>query len=513
MQTRKYFLLIFFIGFLLYFTSFFNNFLWDDEEFIVNNPVIRSVKNIPAFFVGKSSANSAYYRPIMSSIYSFLYVASGGKPFLFRLFQVGIHLINSGLVFLLFSEFFRSKKSIPFFLALIFLIHPVNVEAVSFISAAQEVLFFLFGMTGLLLLIKGKRDLNNLFAALILFFLSLLTKETGIVFFAIAAVYIYYHEKKNLLNFTVINSLLFFIYFLNRLLLGTTYVQGQGLFPIMRVSFVERLLTVPKIILFYLEKFFFPVKLAIAQHWVVISPDLINFFLPLFIDLVFFFSLIFIAARIKSKQFNFFFFWFVLSLLPHLQIIPLNMTVAERWFYLPMVGLIGMIGVVIEKELDRIPKLFPMILIAAVLVLLSSRTIIRNQNWKNELALFFHDGKGKNISFDLENNLGVALFRNGKEDQAEMHFRRSTELAPYWWVNWNNLGAIYERRGDMANAELFYKRSIEKGDYYLAYENYAGVLIKQKKYQEAREFLEKKALIKFPNSEKLSMFYRYLLQI
>src|SRR3989339_143410 len=101
MQTRKYLLLIFFIGLLLYFTSFFNNFLWDDEEFIVNNPTVRSVKNIPGFFFGKSSANSAYYRPIMSSVYSFLFVASGGKPLLFRLFQVGIHLINTGLIFLL----------------------------------------------------------------------------------------------------------------------------------------------------------------------------------------------------------------------------------------------------------------------------------------------------------------------------------------------------------------------------------------------------------------------------
>ena len=513
MQTRKYLLLIFFIGFLLYFTSFFNNFLWDDEEFIVNNPTVRSVKNIPGFFFGKSSANSAYYRPIMSSVYSFLFVASGGKPLLFRLFQVGIHLINTGLIFLLFSEFFQFKKSLPFFLALIFLVHPANVEAVSFISAAQEVLFFLFGMIGLLLLIKGKRDLNGLFLASILFFLSLLTKETGIIFLAIAVVYIYNHNKKDLLNFTVINIIFIFIYFLNRLLLGTTYVQGQGLFPIMRVSFLQRLLTVPKITFFYLEKFFFPLKLAIAQHWVVLSPDLKNFYLPLFIDLVFFLLAVFVVVRKKNKLFNFFFFWFIISLLPHLQIIPLNMTVAERWFYLPMVGLLGMIGVVVEEEFYRIPRSLVMILIGTVLVLLFSRTIIRNQNWKNELTLFSHDGKEKNISFDLENNLGVALFRSGNADQAEIHIKRSTELAPYWWVNWNNLGAIYERKGDFEKAESFYKKSLERGNYYLAYENYTGILIRQKKYQEAKEFLEKKGLIILPNNEKLNLFYRYLLQI
>jgi len=510
MKMRKYIFLIIFVGLLVYFSSFFNGFLWDDEEFIVNNPAVHSLKNIPLSF--KSSAvNGSYYRPVMSLITTTMYVISGGHPWLFRLFQVGVHLVNSILIFLLFCQFFPMEKLVSFLLSLVFLVHPINSEAVSFISATQETLFFLFGVSGLLFLIKRKKDLKNLFLVSALIFLSLLTKETGIVFFIIAAGYLYYYNRKDLLNFIVINNLFFFVYFLQRLVIGATYVQGKGLFPIMRVSFVQRLLTIPKIILFYLEKFFFPGKLAIAQHWLVLSPNLADFYLPLLIDLLFFFLLIFVALKIKDKGFNFFFFWFLSGLLPHLQIIPLNMTVAERWLYLPIVGLLGMIGVILKRELDRIPKRLALTLIIVILVLFSLRTIARNFDWRNELSLFSHDAK-RTISFDLENNLGVALFRSGKIQEAEKHFKKSTELAPYWWVNWNNLGVIYERKGRLAEAEKLYKKAIDQGEYYLAYENYVGVLIKEKKLKEAKEFLEKEALIKLPNNEKLKMFYHYLLQ-
>jgi len=179
--------------------------------------------------------------------------------------------------------------------------------------------------------------------------------------------------------------------------------------------------------------------------------------------------------------------------------------------YLPIVGLLGMIGVILKRELDRIPKRLALTLIIVILVLFSLRTIARNFDWRNELSLFSHDAK-RTISFDLENNLGVALFRSGKIQEAEKHFKKSTELAPYWWVNWNNLGVIYERKGRLAEAEKLYKKAIDQGEYYLAYENYVGVLIKEKKLKEAKEFLEKEALIKLPNNEKLKMFYHYLLQ-
>ncbi|PIV70924.1 hypothetical protein COW57_02525, partial [Candidatus Roizmanbacteria bacterium CG17_big_fil_post_rev_8_21_14_2_50_39_7] len=61
------------------------------------------------------------------------------QPFFFHLTSVVFHIATAVLIFYLFKRFF--KENIAFFLSLIFLVHPANVEAVCFASALQEVLF------------------------------------------------------------------------------------------------------------------------------------------------------------------------------------------------------------------------------------------------------------------------------------------------------------------------------------------------------------------------------------
>lgn len=117
----------------------------------------------------------------------------------------------------------------------------------------------------------------------------------------------------------------------------------------------------------------------------------------------------------------------------------------------------------------------------------------------------------KNSSFDLQNNLGVELFRTGRFDQAKKYFEISTNLAPYWWVNWNNLGASFEREKNYKKATDYYKKSINNGQYYLAYENLAKILVLHGKDQKKTEEFLQRALNLFPENENLQQiqaFYR-----
>lgn len=516
-MIKKLVLTLIIIGFLVYFNSLFNTFLWDDEEFVTNNTPTQSIKNISLFFIGNTPGaegsvvrNTSYYRPIISTIYSIMLVLSKGSPFYFRLLQITIHIINAALIFFLFLYFFNQSYFLTLFLSLVFLVHPINSEAVLFISATQEVLFFCVGMSAVLFLTKKKNiKIHTLLLTDLLLTTSLFIKETGIVFFGIIFFYLALFNKRYLLKYLIITILFIWAYLFIRLIVGSTYVQGQGLFPIMRTSFFNRLMTIPSIILFYLTRFIFPNQLAIARHWVVGSPDFYNFFLPLFLIGTMIVSAALFIIKTKNKTFAFFFAWFLIGLLPHLQLIPLNMTVAERWFYFPMVGLLGMIGVAISNI--KYPSLVKTYIVGLIIVcLLSTRTIVRTFDWRNGLALFSHDIKISKNAFDLENNLGVELFRTGKTNQAKIYFENSTKLAPYWWVNWNNLGAVYEKEKNLKKAEELYKKSIDNGDYYLAYENYANVLIKENKTQAAKQFLERKALVKFPNNQRLNELYRYI---
>lgn len=509
-MTRKSFvILLIIIGGFVYFQTLLAPFVWDDEEFILNNPLIRTIANLPLFFLGNSLAaggsqlTNPYYRPVMTTINAALYTIFGPRAFFFHLFQAAAHIASAIVVFLLFDRFFRQHRVLSFLLALVFLVHPMNVEAAAFISAAQEVLYVLAGLLALFFI-------NDIFLSVLFLLTSLLIKETGLIFAPIILIYTSFYQRQKLPRYLASVAGVVGFYLLLRWLVSPVNLGSAGLFPIMRATSMERLMSLPSIAIFYLKTFFFPAKLAIARHWVVRSASLNEFFLPLLSSLIFFALLVFFLIKRKTRTGWFFFFWLVIGFVPHLQLIPLNMTVAERWFYGPMIGMLGMIGVIVESLKLKVKSGNSVFLIIVIIVILSLRTIVRTFNWKDELTLYRHDIKIDQHTFDLENNLGVALFRRKDYKKARAYFEKSVRTAPYWWVNWNNLGAVYERRGELKQAEKMYKQAIQNGDYYLAYENYVFILLKQKQFEQAKEFLEKKALKKFPQNERLLWAYTSL---
>lgn len=143
-----------------------------------------------------------------------------------------------------------------------------------------------------------------------------------------------------------------------------------------------------------------------------------------------------------------------------------------------------------------------------IIFIFSVRSFIRVLDWQNGLALYSRDIK-KNSSFDLQNNLGVELFRAGRFDQAKKYFEISTDLAPYWWVNWNNLGASFEREKNYKKAADYYQKSINNGQYYLAYENLAKILVLHGKDQKKTEDFLQRALKLFPENQNLLMINKY----
>jgi len=174
-KTSELIIFLILIGFLVYLPSLFGRFVWDDEEQIVNNILVHSAKNIPLFFKGSTfntggtgNLNGVYYRPLMMVLFSFIYQIFGSQAFFFHFVQIALHISVVIVLFLIFKKFF--KKKIAFILSLIFLVHPANVESVSYISAIQENLFVLFGLLSLYISIKKH---NNK-----LFFMSLFFRKS-----------------------------------------------------------------------------------------------------------------------------------------------------------------------------------------------------------------------------------------------------------------------------------------------------------------------------------------------
>lgn len=502
LSTRKIAIIFFFVSFLLYFNSLFNGFVGDDVSQIQKNVLLHTF-NPFAFFNSGSFAEgyvNNYYKPVFSIVLSFIYVFGFGNPFGFHLIQVLLHATNALLIFLIFRFFF--KKEISFISSLIFLVHPINTEAVAYISALQETLFLFFGLSALYLTIKKSNKIYLPYLIGFLLLASLLSKETGITFLFIVPFFAYLFQKRKILTQVIPSLLAFLIYIFLRFFIAHVYFNKLNVAPIMMLSFPERMISIPRIIFFYLKTFFFPKDLLIYQTWKVKSVSSSDFYFPLIFDVIFFVALVVVGFLIRKrcsghfKTFVFFLTWFLLGLGIHLQIFPLDQTVAERWFYLPMVGLLGILGTLfISLRNKSLTKIFPLIL-AVISLLFFARTVARNVDWKSGKTLCNHDIKLNRESYQLENCLGVEEANEKKFDESELHYLRSAELFPSS-TTFTSLGYFYLLKHDAESAKKSFYKAIDLGDIPPTYIPLGGILISENP-KVARALLEE-GVKKFPN--------------
>jgi len=521
-----------FATFFVYANALPNGFVWDDEEQVVNNTIIRDMGNLPlaftsgTFYAGGAGLSGGFYRPLVTLSYFIDYRLWGLNAMGYRFIQLLFHLANVLLVYFLLKIFF-AKNNLAYgdiaaaLAALLFAIHPANVESVVYIGSIGEVIYAFFVLLAILVFVSGADRLSGAIRAktwltfFALVFLGLLAKETAIVSLPMILLYLWLFVKPRLGNwvkFFIGSAATVGSYLFLRLAVARIPTVPADFAPITHASLAERLITIPYAVLSYLGIIFFPKDLSISRQFVVRSAADPHFWAAFIFVAIFMGAALFYTYKIRSKPLFFFLLWFAAALAPALNIIPLDMTMAERWLYVPIVGILAAASIVIVPFFFGLSstKRKTAIFLAVVLVFaLAARTIARNENWKDGLSLYSHDdaivGKmSPQGSFDLENNYGVELFRAGLFAQAGEHFKRSIMLQPEWSSSQNNLGAVLERQGDLGGALAQYRKSAALGYYYLAYENIANILIKLKRYDEAKGFLEQSCKI-FPQNENLQL--------
>src|SRR5215469_3581776 len=184
LTTAKAITWIVIIGIIVYFNSLFGQFVFDDIPTIATNLYVHNPSNIFLVFVSPHELQNLerFYRPVSYSLYSLFYSLFGLNTFPYHLFQLIIVLANTSLVYLVLKKILKNVTA-AFLLSLIFLVHPINEETVVYISYYQDVLYFFFGMSAFYLVLRVKElTLKHATVLYLLLFLSLLSKETGIIF-------------------------------------------------------------------------------------------------------------------------------------------------------------------------------------------------------------------------------------------------------------------------------------------------------------------------------------------
>lgn len=520
LTTTKAIHWIIIIGLVVYANMLFNGFVWDDISYILLNPDVHTL-NILYLFGSNHFNTLGQYRPIPAFYFAVLYTLFSNSTFFYHFIQLIFQFTNVILLFILFKYFFNKK--ISFFLSLVFLVHPMQVESVSYISQTPSILFFSFGILALLLYIKSNKSIKSSIIIFTLLLLSVLTKESGILFMAQLYFWALLYKKRYILSEYIYGLCVLFIYLFFRLVIGDVASYQSVVVPIDTLSLSERVLNIPAIIFYYLKTFFYPQQLVVDQVWIVKSINFNSFYFPLICISIFLILLLILGIhlaknnRVLFKAYLYFLFWFILGLVPYLQIYPIDGTVADRWFYYPMVGLLGIIGVFLQlfKINKQVYKMTFIVIGVIILILLSMRTIVRNTNWQNADTLFTHDSRILD-NYNIEANLSSEFRNEGNNDEAIYHMQKSVNFLPYE-TNLLNLGVLYEGEDNSKLARHYYLMAINAKSLWYpihihdvgVYVNVLPFLIKHNDLINAKKY-ETLALQDYPDNQDIWLLKAFL---
>lgn len=497
-------LLLFVFTLIIYSNSLGGEFVYDDDYFIVKNVHIRNLENIPSFFVNPSAVAFAelaqdVYRPLTTISYAFDYRLWGLDTFGYHLENVLLHALNAILVFILLQLIF-GNISIAFLSSLLFACHPVQTEAVAWISGRSSVLFLFFYLASFifyLLFIKRRKSIYFVFS-LILFFKALFSKEMAISLPLLLVLYdIHFAPKEDLKK---------------KVLRLAPYFALTAFFIIVRFTILNRvsqcgwwggspyhtLLTMLVVLGEYVKLMIAPIKLcAFYMTTVYTSFAAAKVLMSAAFIVILIASLPFIFKRSRGASFAIAFFF--IALLPVSNIVPLRALMAERFLYLPSIGFCILVSILLVKLAEGKHSIIKLnsrrlaVIIAAVLVLLYSvRTMMRNEDWKSQIAITNSILKIDPLNQWALTTLGVAYSDLGQYETAIKPLVKAIMLSKDYFAPKNVLGFCYLELGRHDEAIKILTDALKIKPYNLEALSSLGVAYAQtKKYSEAIQQFER----------------------
>jgi len=449
---------ILFATFVAYFSIRNHEFTnWDDNEYIVNNQTIQST-DLQSTFKHFTSFQGGNYHPLTMISYAINYYFSNTSPPPYLFTNVLIHLINIVLVFLLFKSI-TTNDFFSLLVALIFAIHPLRIESVAWASERKDVLYALFFLSSLIYWLKFRDSHKNkdYFVSLLLFILSCLSKSMAMTLPLIIIVLDYIKVKKQ----TRINLILKIPFFLIAIITGVLAIISQKESGAMNISIdlsiFDKILVVCYAILFYPIKLILPISLSSYYPY----PNSLGILYYLsFLSII---VLIFLGVKYKwynRKMFTGILFY-IFAILPVLQIIQVGQTpVADRYSYIPLLGLMLMLFYILERKLNMIQFKQGIVILCIVLILGFWLTNQRIQVWKTSETLWTDViVKYPNVALAY-NNRGIYLAENQRNTESINDFKKAVSIQPNDAKTNFNLGNNLLNLGMLDEAEIYLRKAV-----------------------------------------------------
>jgi tetratricopeptide (TPR) repeat protein len=503
---------------------------WDDLGYVLTNPLIKDPTNegLKRLFHLDSHVMGNYH-PLTILTYWLEYSKHGLEPYIYHLDSVLYHIVTTITAYI-FSKCLTRSTLAAFVAALLFAIHPLRTESVTWIAGRKDVLysmFYLLACTTHLLYIR-KNDKKTIWyvATIVLFTLSLMCKSVGVTLPVVLLILDYYERRDLKLNLILEKLPLFAL----ALLFGyfSTLAQKQvGALGTLDVHFswYEKIAIACYSLTTYTWKLLLPIGLTNFYPYPMKVNDALPSAFYLYILVVggIFFAIWKWGRNNRGLVLGVSFF--VVNLLLLLQIIPVGGAVmSDRYTYLPYLGLFLIIGLTVAKFVDAKPTVGKLLL---GLVLLASAgyawgTKERNKDWYDSVSLW-SDAIEKNPESPIAYfYLGQEYFtrfesavtpseRKMNGDSAFHYFNLSIAHKPDYTNPIVCLGEYYRSIGLIDEAKMTYQKVLAiKDDLESAYLG-LGVIFAIKNQFDSSGIMFRKALsLKDFNPEGHSNYANYL---
>jgi hypothetical protein len=495
--------------FMSYFPSLGGGFIWDDESLIVRNPLIKASDGLYRIWC---SSEAFDYWPIINTTFWIEWRMWGMHPTGYHIANLLLHIAASLLIWIILR-----RLSIPgaFLAALVFAVHPVNVESVAWIAQRKNTLAMLFFLLSILWYMKADMltasvgmapaaDMHTFssfilhpssflfwyWLSLLSFVMAMLSKGSVAVLPVILLMLIWWRRKVTIKDlartvpFFMVGAVLVVV---------NVWFQTHGQEADVRTAvFAERLLGAGAVVWFYLYKAILPLNLAfVYPEWCIQTSDLL-WWLPLLAVLI-------VTAALWryrngwSRPFVFVWGIFCVTLMPVMGFTDVYFMkfalVADHYQYISIIGLIALAAAswsCWHRQTRAQHRWMTGSAAGIAVCMLMFLTWNQSGLYRDTVTLYSATLKINPRCWMAHNNLGVAFFDEGKLAQAMEHFQQALNLKPEYAEPCNNLGECLLKAGRLPEAIDYFKHALRiKPGYDLAYWNLVMSYVKSNRPDEA----------------------------
>ncbi len=494
---------------------------FDDQVYVTDNARVQSGLTWDNVRWALSSLDAGFWHPM--TWLSLMLDAS-----LYRLNAGGFHrtnvLLHIGSTLLLFLTWRRMTGIIwqSGFIAALFAVHPLNVEPVVWIASRKDVLCVFFGMLTMWTYARYAETPNvgRYLSVWIFFMLGLMSKPIIATLPFIMLLLDYWplarfedtNNQKKKWSLLILEKLPLAVCALSVIIVTFIAEYRFGAISATEtISWPARISNALVSYLIYIEKMFFPAKLAAYyphpgawQLWTSIGAGLLIILLTS------------IAIQ-KRRSYPYLFvgwLWYLIALVPVIGFIQLGtLARADRYAYIPLIGIFVMVVWGSTEYFAQMKHRQSLLLCFALAILLSLVVTSRLQvaHWQNGLTLFYHAINVTDNNYKAYHGLGMAYHSVGDDEKAIQNIRHSLSLKPDKRAH-IDLGVVYMSKMKFKDAEREFNAALKLDTANAkAHNNLGAALASQGKYEESVYHFQK-ALCLDPDYRDASDNFRKALE-